>query len=276
MNGTASIDAGALFLTNTTFADTECVVVEAHDALFEVVRTVHGAASSTDLVHTATPYGVLAASLVLCLCGFYALRFVVGVAAFSAGLVGSVRMLQLGGTALAEGGHTLAVSCDVATVVVLLGGGISALVAVFMTKVLSTLLGAVASGVVVGAVFAACGDVCNADLWAEAPRLLGMSLVPFWGAMLLATSLGAIVARKRHREMLATVAALIGGFGVALSVRSLVDAHATLPNWGFLCIVGAVKRLRYLVFLGKVNASSLFNSIVALELVQHSLSTYCF
>ena len=169
--------------TNTTL-DT-CVVTEVHDALFEVAGALRGTPS--DLVHTLTPYGMLLSSVVLCFFGLYAMRSVVGIAAFGAGLVGTVRLLRLGGTDAATGG--LAMSCDVATVVVLMCGGVSALVAVFMTKVLSTVLGAAGACLVVAASFLACGPQCNVELWPGAPRFLGMGLVPFWCSMVLATAL---------------------------------------------------------------------------------------
>ena len=223
--------------TGAVNATTQCVVFETHDMLFHVVDTVRGAPNDT--VHSLAPYGVVAASLILCFFGYYALRTVVGIAAFATGVVGTARVLDMGGTRLGEDGdRVLTMSCDVASVLVLVGGGTSALVAVFLTKMLSVVLGAAGACVVVGAVFASCGAPCNAELWGGAPRFLGMSIVPFWACMSAATVVGAVVARKRHREMLATVAALLGGVGVASSVQSLVMVHGDtrLPNWSFLLV----------------------------------------
>lgn len=214
---------------------TTCVVVEVHDTLFRVVGSMQDA--PTDLVHTLTPYGVLAVSLVLCFFGLYAMRLVVGVTAFSAAVLGTVRLLEMAGSDADE--HGLAVSCDVATIVVLLCGGVAALVAVLMTRILSTVLGAAGACLVVGATFAACGPTCDADLWHAAPRFLHLTLVPFWCCMLLAAMLGAFVAHRRHNELLATLAAILGGFGVGLAARSLVPPDEALPNWGFLAIVAA-------------------------------------
>lgn len=206
--------------------NTACVVVATHDFIFDVVDAV-GDTSPQGLVLTLTPYGMLAASLVLCFCGYYALRLVVGLAAFGTGVIGTVRLLNVGGE--------LPVSCDVATLAVLIGGGVGALVAVLMTRVLSTLLGASSACVLVGAVFATCGTVCTADVWPGVPRVLGMTLLPFWASMATAALLGAVVARKHHREMLATVAALAGGFGVAVSLRAIAfEHHERMPHWLFV------------------------------------------
>lgn len=213
--------AAPLLLGNQT-----CIVVFAHDFVFDVVETVQDT-STDELVRNVTPYGVLAASLVLCFFGYYALRCVVAIAAFGAGVVGTVRLLNAS--------NELAVSCDVATLAVVVGGGISALVAVLMTRVVSTLLGAAAACVVVAAVFATCGAVCDVDLWPGVPRFLGLTLVPFWAGMAVAGVVGALVARRRHREMLTTFAALVGGFGVAVSMRAIVvvEDHAEFPHWLF-------------------------------------------
>lgn len=232
-----AIDAivGAANSSGAPAGNATCVVVEVHDTLFRVVDSIQG--EPTDLVHTLTPYGVLAISLVLCFFGLYAIRLVVGVAAFSAGIIGTVRLLQMAGSNADQ--HGLAVSCDIATIVVLLSGGVTALVAVLMTRMLSTVLGAAGACLVVGATFAACGPTCDADLWVGAPRFLNLTLVPFWCSILVAAVLGAFVAHKRHNELLATLAAILGGFGVGLAARSLVPPDEQLPNWGFLAIVAA-------------------------------------
>ena len=211
-----------------------CAVVEVHDVLFHAARQAHRA-TSDDLAHAATPYGLLAVGVVLCLAGYPALRLAVGLGAFGTGLVGTVRLLEMGGAR---------VGCDVVTLAVVFGGGLSALVAVFATRMLSTALGAAAAGVGVGAVFAACGGACNVDAWPGAPRVVGMSVVPFWVSILTASVLGAVVARKRHREVLATTAALLGGFGVAVAVRSIATSNGggggsdgPVPSWLFVTVL---------------------------------------
>ena len=213
-----------------------CAVVEVHDVLFHAARQAHRA-TSDDLAHAATPYGLLAVGVVLCLAGYPALRLAVGLGAFGTGLVGTVRLLEMGGAK---------VGCDVVTLAVVFGGGLSALVAVFATRMLSTALGAAAAGVGVGAVFAACGGACNVDAWPGAPRVVGMSVVPFWVSILTASVLGAVVARKRHREVLATTAALLGGFGVAVAVRSIATSNGggggggsdgPVPSWLFVTLL---------------------------------------
>lgn len=229
-------------MTNDTItnATTTCIVVGAHDLIFDVVESVQGRPVS-QLVSLATPAVVFAVSLVLCFFGVYALRLVVGIAAFSCGIVGTVRFLYLSGQFGRDGDEAGAMSCDAMTLVVFLGGGVCTLIAVFMMRMLSTLLGAVATGGVVGAVFTVCGAACDADLWVGAPRILGATLVPFWVAVLLAAVAGGAVARRRHREMLATIASLLGGFGIAVSVRTLFaeGGGQPLPSLAFVSILGA-------------------------------------
>lgn len=232
MNIVNSTDLLKVNITNASTAT--CIVVTAHDFVFDVVDTVR-LASDTDideLIRIVTPYGILGGSLLLCFFGYHAMRCIVGLAAFGTGLVGMVRLLHMSA-------HTM--SCDVLTLVVFIGAAISALVAVLMTRTLSTLLGAAGACVVVGAAFATCGATCAADLWVGAPRFLGLSLVPFWTAMLVAFVLGAVVARKRHREVLATIAAVLGGFGVAVSTRTIITEHGlSMPDWAFLLVLGGI------------------------------------
>ena len=133
-------------------------------------------------MRTVTPYSVLVVSIALCFFGYYALRFVVGMTAFGAGVIATVRLLNAGGD--------LRMSCDMATLAVAIGGGISALVAVLLTKMVSTVLGSLAACTIVGSVFVVCGDFCNADM-SDAPRVLGLTLVPFWTAMAVAAGTGA-------------------------------------------------------------------------------------
>ena len=221
----------ASYTAGAESTNTSCVVFEMHDFLFDVVHSVRDS-SADNLVRTVTPYGVLGISLLLCFCGFYALRLVMGVVAFSTGVVGTLQLL-----ALSKVGDE--VPCDVASVLVLIGGGLSTLIAIFMTRMLSALLGSLGACVAVGAVFAACGDVCNAALWIDAPSFLGWTLVPFWASMLVAAVVGGVVARRRHRELLATVAAILGGFGVTVSLRSILSEQGQeMPGWVVLATVG--------------------------------------
>ena len=58
-------------------------------------------------------------------------------------------------------------------------------------------------------------------------------------------ALGGEVARKRHREVLATTAALLGGFGVAVAVRSIATSNGggrggsdgPVPSWLFVTLL---------------------------------------
>lgn len=230
-NATASATAAtaatlAINATNATNA-TRCTVIEVHDLLFDLIDDV-SAASIPELVRNVTPYGVLAVSLVLCFCGYYAFRLVLGLTAFCAGIFGTVRLLR-----------PLSVDCDAVTLIVFVSAGLTSLVAVFMTRLFSTLLGAGAAAVFVATVFATCGASCAGDPWPGAPRFLGHTLVPFWVSMLVAAAGGAFVARKHHRKMLAVVAALLGGFGVAAASRGLaLDQGEHIPNWVFVLIMG--------------------------------------
>ena len=158
-------------LQNTTkLAIASCSVVQAHDVVFDMVHSIqsHGMEHSTDdLIRIVSPYTLIGVGLVLCFLGHYAIRVVIGLAAFCVSVIGTVRLLQM---------HANSMTCDILTLIVVIAGGISALIAVFMTRFLSTLLGAAGSCTVVAATFVACGDACNADLWDKAPRWLGMTL----------------------------------------------------------------------------------------------------
>ena len=70
---------------------------------------------------------------------------------------------------------------------------------------------------------------------------LSLPLVQFWGTTLLAAVAGALVARKHYRELAATVAAIVGGFGVAFSARKMhyeaTAGGSVLPNAVVMAIV---------------------------------------
>jgi hypothetical protein len=206
-----------------------CTVWLVHDYVFDTFTA--GAPAPHSLLRALSPWGVLVASLPLCFFGYYAIRAVLAIAAFGAGALGVVRLTQLGNAD---------VSCDGVTLAVVAAGGACALVAAFLTRPLALLLGAAAVCGVVGAVFAVCGAPCDAALWPGAPRVVGFTLVPFWTSMVAGALVGAFATRLRHREMLAVMAAVLGGYGVALSTRSLVaDAGHVLPDVAFLATIGA-------------------------------------
>jgi hypothetical protein len=207
--------------------DDNCFVWTVHDSVFAMILADEAAHHT--IARVLTPYGMLAASAVLCFVGFYAMRIVAATAAFAAGALGVIRLSYISEAEF---------SCDGITIAIAVCGGICALMAGLLMRTLSLLIGASAVCGVVGIVFVTCGDVCGADLWLGAPRLFDLPLLQFWGAMLLAAAVGALVARRRYREMLATVAAIFGGFGAAVSVRILVhNADAALPSYGFLMVM---------------------------------------
>ena len=227
-------DNASLATSNSSSAAAECAVLLAHDYVFDTINATiddHHA-----LLRTLSPWGVLAISLFLCFCGFYAMRLVVAITAFGAGALGVVRIARLGGAG--------ASACDGLTLGVVGAGAACAFVAYLLTRFLSSAVGAAAACAVVATVFTTCGEACDPDLWDNAPRFLGFALVPFWTTMLVAAAAGALVARYRYREMLATVAAILGGYGAAFATRSLVSGMGhTLPSWGFvaaLCAFGGV------------------------------------
>lgn len=228
MVGNSSTDGNVSEAIGAQNASAACAVYLAHDYVFDVV--LDEAPNHHTLLRELSPWGVLVPSLVLCFFGYYAIRLVVAVAAFGAGALGMVRLANMGGAG---------VSCDVVTLGVSIAGGVSALVAVLMVRLLSLVLGAAAACGVVGVVFVACGPACDADLWAGAPRFVGLTLVPFWASMLVGAAVGAAAVRRRHREMLATMAAMLGGFGVASAVRSLVaEGGHVPPPWLFAATLG--------------------------------------
>lgn len=212
--------------TNSTTAPTECAVWIVHDFVFDAWHR----RDDVDVVATVTPWGLLAASAVLCLVGYYAMRFVLATCAFAVAAVGVIRIAHFGGQAM---------DCDTISMVVLLFGGVCALLAGLMMRTLSLAVGAASFCGVVGTCFSLCGDTCRAALWPGAPVLFALPLVQFWGAMVVSAGVGAVVARKHYRELTATVAAIAGGFGVAVATRALWHdaAHpGPFPSWVVLLV----------------------------------------
>lgn len=241
-----------------------CFVVDAHNAVFDAVDDVaaHRNGFADGLTDKLTPYVFLAISLLLCFCGYFAMRLIVALAAFAAGAVAVVRILDGGaGTAWIETGNLSSqqqqqtgnndepsVTCDTLTIATLASGAVSALVFVLLTRSITALAGAVAAAGVAFAAFSTCGPPCDADVdswWPGAPRVFGRPLAPFWAVALVAFLAGGGVARWRHRELLATLAAVLGGFGVAVAIRAMAGGDpatrdATFPQWAvFVVSVGS-------------------------------------
>ena len=214
---------------NATEVVEDCLVWSVHDFVFDVWADRR----RIDTMEVLTPVGLMIVSLLLCLTGFYAMRAVLAVCAFFSGALLVMRASFLGGG--------MAMDCDTLSVVTVVFGGVCALLTGLLMKTLSLLIGAASLGGVVGFGTAmVCGEVCLQPLWAGAPVFLSLPLVQFWGATLMAAIAGALVARKHYRELAATVAAIVGGFGVAFSARKMhyeASGGSVMPNAVVMAIV---------------------------------------
>lgn len=211
-----------------------CVTWVVHDYVFRDLDQGSGDVQDT-VVRTLSPIGVLVASMLLSTAGYFAMRLVSVVCAFGAGALLVIRLTHMNG-------DDSSFSCDGVSVAVVASGAAAALVAFFLLRTLSFLLGGAAVCGVVAVVFSACDEACAGDLWAGAPRLFGLSLVPYWTTMLVGGAVGACAARRRYREVLAVAAAVVGGYGSAVAVRILLLEHASVavPSWGFLTTIAGV------------------------------------
>lgn len=200
-----------------------CVVSVVHELAFDTFEP-----GPPDLDHEVVPYLFLALALPLCFCGMRALHVVVATAAFATGVVGTSVLL-----------HTADMPCDTRTLAVCIVSAVFSLIAVFLLKFVSTLLGAAAACTLVAFVLLTCDGSCRGDPTGAGP-FLGFPLVPFWASMAAAAGVGAFVARRRYREMLTTISAVLGGFALGLSARGIAAGRGVaLPEWAFLGVAAS-------------------------------------
>lgn len=159
------------------------------------------------------PWMMLALCVPLCLCGYYAMRVTLSLAAFVVGGLWTLRVVAASGSA--------ALACEHLTMVVVLSGGSCALFAGTLMHTLAYGIGAASVCGVAATLFSACGATCAQPLWQGAPVWLGLPLAQFWGSMAVSAVVGVALARSRYKELIALVAATVGSYGIALVVRTM-------------------------------------------------------
>ena len=83
-------------------------------------------------------------------------------------------------------------------------------------------LGALTGGVLVWVIFDAFPSLDH-PIWAEAPVILGYRLFPFW---VVAIGIGTVVGlgtRRKYKEMISLVTAILGSWGISVGVKMIVS-----------------------------------------------------
>ena len=156
---------------------------------------------------TMMPYLLLICSMIVGGIGHKILRPSLMLIAFCVGGAASLNIFYVYGNAL----HNW--NCEGVVFASLGVGGICALLAALVVRMVAFALGAIAGAAFNVLFFDVC-TACGEQPWENAAMFLGRYLVPFWLTLVVCSLIGGYVCRKQQVETLALVTSLIGGWGI--------------------------------------------------------------
>lgn len=213
-------------VSSFAFNTSACVAHRVHDAIIEASVDPHASVGELATLH-ALPYFLLAASVIVSCFGHMLLRPSIALISFCLGGAACLHVT------LTYAEHLHNWNCESIVIASLAAAAVLALVSVSLVRSLSTLLGVCTGSAFAILLFDVCSS-CNEPFYPNAATFLQRTLVPFWLTLVTFAALGGWVCRRKHALVIALVTALIGGWGVAASVRLL--ANGVLVQWAFLLI----------------------------------------
>lgn len=225
-------DMGVLQRFNSSLATPECLAHRLHNAIIESHVVASGAITEQATLY-AIPYALMPISIIIACVGHKMLRPSVMLMSFC---VGSAAVLHLMYTY--NWVHTF--SCDAVVIASIVSGVVASLLAAAVVRSMSFGLGWFGGAALVVLFFDAC-EACNEAPFADSPKFLGRHVATFWASLMSVGTISGCVCRGQHTRIVALVTALIGGWGVATSVRLLVGnrdprGYQAVAPWGYLII----------------------------------------
>ena len=116
----------------------------------------------------------------------------------------------------------LDISCDIEIMITLFSCLICAVLSIYLIKFAAFILGFATSGIFTFYVFKAIPEL-DVPIWQNAPVFMGFRLFPYWIVSSILNTVFGAISYRNHKKMAIVITAVLGGYGVTTSFRSLVN-----------------------------------------------------